>query len=193
MTHAPDDLDDLQKRAAAGDGRRWASCSNATRPARGNAAAPTRPRLKGRSIRPTCSRRPILEVARRFPEFLAAGSTLPFYLWVRLITGQKLAELHRRHLGPRCAMPDSRCCSTGARCRGVVGVLGRVADGRLTTASRVAIRGETQLRVQAALNRMDPMTARCWSCATFEMLSNEETACALASSPRPRATATSAP
>ena len=48
--------------------------------------------------------------------------------------------------------------------------------GRLTTASRAAIRAETQLRVQAALNSMDPMDREVLVLRHFEMLSNEETA-----------------
>src|SRR6266702_8488844 len=39
-----------------------------------------------------------LDVARRFPEY-AAAPTVPFYLWLRALTGQRLVDLHRRHLG----------------------------------------------------------------------------------------------
>jgi RNA polymerase sigma-70 factor (ECF subfamily) len=48
--------------------------------------------------------------------------------------------------------------------------------GRLTTASRAAIRAETQLRVQQALNAMDPIDREVLVLRHFEMLSNEETA-----------------
>jgi RNA polymerase sigma-70 factor (ECF subfamily) len=54
--------------------------------------------------------------------------------------------------------------------------LAELLMGRLTTASRAAIRGETQLRVQAALNGMDPMDREVLVLRHFEMLSNEETA-----------------
>jgi RNA polymerase sigma-70 factor, ECF subfamily len=47
---------------------------------------------------------------------------------------------------------------------------------RLTTPSRVAIRTETQLRVQQALNDMDPIDREVLVLRHFEMLSNEETA-----------------
>src|SRR5579872_42168 len=39
-----------------------------------------------------------LDVARRFPEY-AAAPAVPFYLWLRALTGQRLVDLHRRHLG----------------------------------------------------------------------------------------------
>jgi RNA polymerase sigma-70 factor, ECF subfamily len=38
------------------------------------------------------------DVARRFPEYVAAP-TVPFYLWLRSLTGQRLIDLHRHHLG----------------------------------------------------------------------------------------------
>ena len=51
--------------------------------------------------------------------------------------------------------------------------------GRLTTASRAAIRAETQRRVQEALNAMDPIDREVLVLRHFEMLSNEETALVL--------------
>jgi RNA polymerase sigma-70 factor (ECF subfamily) len=48
--------------------------------------------------------------------------------------------------------------------------------GRLTSASRAAIRAETQLRVQEALNAMDDIDREVLVLRHFEMLSNEETA-----------------
>jgi RNA polymerase sigma-70 factor (ECF subfamily) len=48
--------------------------------------------------------------------------------------------------------------------------------GRLTTASQAAIRAETQLRVQEALNGMAPIDREVLILRHFEMLSNEETA-----------------
>src|SRR5205809_7924448 len=38
-----------------------------------------------------------LEVCRVLPDYLRSP-TVPFFLWVRHITGQKLITVHRRHL-----------------------------------------------------------------------------------------------
>jgi RNA polymerase sigma-70 factor (ECF subfamily) len=46
----------------------------------------------------------------------------------------------------------------------------------LTTASQAAMRAELQLKVQEALNSMDPMDREVLTLRNFEMLSNEETA-----------------
>ena len=51
--------------------------------------------------------------------------------------------------------------------------------GRLTSASRAAMRAETQLRVQEVLNGMDPMDREVLILRHFEMLSNDETAAVL--------------
>src|SRR5262249_3464434 len=48
--------------------------------------------------------------------------------------------------------------------------------GRLTSPSRAAIRAETQIRVQEALNSMDPLDREVLTLRHFEMLSNDETA-----------------
>src|SRR5262245_28237098 len=40
------------------------------------------------------------EAAQRLDEYLA-NPTMPFFLWLRLITGQRLLTLHRRHLGAK--------------------------------------------------------------------------------------------
>ena len=51
--------------------------------------------------------------------------------------------------------------------------------GRLTSASRAADRAETQLRVQDALNGMDPTDREVLALRHFEQLSNDEVAVVL--------------
>src|ERR1700722_17426496 len=41
-----------------------------------------------------------LDFARRLPEY-ARDQTMPFYLWLRFLTGQRLIDLHRQHLGAK--------------------------------------------------------------------------------------------
>jgi RNA polymerase sigma-70 factor (ECF subfamily) len=48
--------------------------------------------------------------------------------------------------------------------------------GKMTTPSRVAIRTESKLRIQDALNAMDPMDREVLTLRHFEMLTNAETA-----------------
>ena len=117
-----------------------------------------------------------LDVARRFPEY-AADPALPFFLWVRLLTGQRLTDLHRRHLGAKMRNAGLEVSIHGGHFpRASSASLAELLLGRLTTPSRAAVRAETQLRVQEALNGMDATDREVLVLRHFEMLSNEETA-----------------
>jgi RNA polymerase sigma-70 factor (ECF subfamily) len=133
-------------------------------------------RLQGRLDPSDVLQEAYLDFSKRFGEY-AADPKLPFFLWLRLLTGQRLIDLHRMHLGAkmrdagqevslyRGALPQASSISLAAQLL-----------GRLTTASRAAIRAETQIRVQEALNSMEPMDREILTLRHFEMLTNEETA-----------------
>jgi RNA polymerase sigma-70 factor (ECF subfamily) len=117
-----------------------------------------------------------LDVARRFKEY-AANPALPFFLWLRLLTGQRLVDLHRQHLGTRMRDAGLEVSLYRGGCPLASSVsLAELLLGRLTTASQAAVRAETQLRVQEALNAMDEVDREVLVLRHFEMLSNEETA-----------------
>jgi RNA polymerase sigma-70 factor (ECF subfamily) len=133
-------------------------------------------RLQGRFDPSDVLQEAYLDVARRFPEYRAAP-TIPFFLWLRLLTGQRLVDLHRQHLGAKMRNADLEVSLHGGRFpRASSASLAELLLGRLTTASRAVIRAETQLRVQEALNAMDPIDREVLVLRHFEMLSNEETA-----------------
>src|SRR5436309_13800875 len=133
-------------------------------------------RLQGRLDPSDVLQEAYLDFARRLPEY-AREPALPFYLWLRLLTGQRLVDLHRMHLGAkmrdagqevslyRGALPQASSVSLAAQLL-----------GRLTSASQAAIRAETQIRVQEALNSMDPLDREVLTLRHFEMLTNEEPA-----------------
>jgi RNA polymerase sigma-70 factor (ECF subfamily) len=133
-------------------------------------------RLQGRIDPADVLQEAYLDLARRFPEY-TAHPTMPFYLWLRLLTGQKLVDLHRQHLGAK--MRDAAlevALHRGALPGASSASLAELLLGRLTTASRAAIRAETRLHVQEALNAMNPMDREVLVLRHFEMLSNEEAA-----------------
>src|SRR5215831_18678840 len=55
-------------------------------------------RLQGRIDASDVIQEACLEASARLPEYLQQPA-LPFFLWLRFLAGQKLLELHRRHLG----------------------------------------------------------------------------------------------
>lgn len=116
-----------------------------------------------------------IECAKRFAEY-RKNSTMPLYLWVRFLTCQKLIDLHRYHLGTKIRDVNLEVSLYhGALPQASSALLAAQLMGHLTSASRVAIRAETQIRVQDALNRMDPLDREVLILRHFEMLTNEET------------------
>jgi RNA polymerase sigma-70 factor (ECF subfamily) len=133
-------------------------------------------RLRGRLDPADVLQEAYLEFARRFAEYVS-NPALPFYLWLRLLTGQKLAALHRHHLGAKMRNAGLEVSlHHGDVPRASSASLAELLLGRLTSPSRAAIRAETQIRVQEALNSMDAVDREILVLRHFEMLSNEEAA-----------------
>jgi RNA polymerase sigma-70 factor (ECF subfamily) len=117
-----------------------------------------------------------LEVSKHFAEY-ARDPKLPFFLWLRHITGQKLIAVHRQHLGAQARDADREVSLyRGALPQASSASLAAQLLGRFTSASRAAVRAELQVRVQEALNGMDPIDREVLSLRHFEMLSNAEVA-----------------
>jgi RNA polymerase sigma-70 factor (ECF subfamily) len=133
-------------------------------------------RLQGRLDASDILQEAYLDVARRAGEY-RANPTMPVFLWLRLITGQRLMALHRKHLGAqmrdvgqevsihRGALPPASSISIAA-----------MLLGRLTSPTRAASRAELQVRLQDVLNSMDPIDREVLTLRHFEELGNSETA-----------------
>ena len=83
---------------------------------------------------------------------------MPFFLWLRGIAGHKLLELHRRHLGT--PMRDARrevSLYRGALPGATSAALAAQLLGHQTRPSEAAVRAEAKIRLQEALNGMDPL------------------------------------
>jgi RNA polymerase sigma-70 factor (ECF subfamily) len=117
-----------------------------------------------------------LDLARRFPEY-TAGPAVPFYLWLRALTGQRLIDLHRRHLGAQMrAAGQEVSLHRGALPLASSESLAQHLLGRLTSPTQAAIRAEMQLRLQEAINALEPLDREVVVLRHFEELSNSETA-----------------
>jgi RNA polymerase sigma-70 factor (ECF subfamily) len=133
-------------------------------------------RLQGRVDASDILQEAYLDVARRAAEY-AANPTLPLFLWLRLLTGQRLLIAHRQHL--RVKMRDvgqEVSLYRGALPQASSVSLAAMLLGRLTSPSLAAMRAEMQLRLQEALNGMDPLDREVLTLRHFEELSNGETA-----------------
>src|SRR5262245_25766631 len=133
-------------------------------------------RLQGRIDPSDVIQEAYLEATERKDEYFRQR-TMPFYLWLRLLAGQRLLILHRRHLGAhardasrevtlvRGAMPEASSAALAAQLL-----------GRECRPSEVSIRAEIKLRLQEALNEMEPLDREVLALRHFEQLSNSETA-----------------
>jgi RNA polymerase sigma-70 factor (ECF subfamily) len=119
-----------------------------------------------------------IDAEERLPHFLSR-ERMPLYLWLRLITGQRLAEVHRRHLGAQ-ARNAALEISLQARAPSVSSIcLAEHLLGRFTTPSQAAMRLEAAADLERALNGLDPIDREILSLRHFEELSNQEVALSL--------------
>jgi RNA polymerase sigma-70 factor (ECF subfamily) len=133
-------------------------------------------RLQGRIDASDIIQEAYLEASRRLADYLRQPP-MPFFLWLRFLTGQKLVELHRHHLGAqardagrevslyRGTLPETSSAALAAQLL-----------GHQTRPSEAAIRAEMKVRLQEALNRMDALDREVLALRHFEQLSNAETA-----------------
>jgi RNA polymerase sigma-70 factor (ECF subfamily) len=124
-----------------------------------------------------------LALRGKFPQY-QADPRLPFFLWLRLEVGQKLADVHRFHLGAQVRDAGQEVALHRGPLPPVTSLsLAEHLLGKLTSASQAAMRAELKLRVQEALNGMDPRDREVLILRHFEELSNAEAAQALGIKP----------
>ena len=136
-------------------------------------------RLQGRVDASDIIQEAHLEATARLLEY-ARNPAMPWFVWLRFLVGQQLLTVHRRHLGAQArdagreisihqgALPEATSASLAARLL-----------GRNTRASEALARAERRLRLEEALNRMDPLDREVLALRHFEQLSNAETAAVL--------------
>src|SRR5438132_2287883 len=116
-----------------------------------------------------------LDVAGRIGEYLD-NPAVPFYVWLRFLTLQRMQMLERVHLGARMrsvsqevSLPEGKALASADSMAGQL-------VGHMTSPSQAAIRNELQDRLRAALDEMDPLDREVLALRHFEELGNSETA-----------------
>jgi RNA polymerase sigma-70 factor (ECF subfamily) len=136
-------------------------------------------RLQGRIDPSDVIQESALDAARRLTEY-AKNPTMPFFLWLRYLTAQRLMEQHRRHLGAKAR--DARreiSLYRGACPEATSATLAMHLLGKTSTPSQAAIRIEERIRLQQALDILEPIDREVLALRHFEQLSNAETAAVL--------------
>jgi RNA polymerase sigma-70 factor (ECF subfamily) len=137
------------------------------------------PRVQGRVDPSDVIQEAFLEVSRKLNDYLR-DPKIPFYLWLRLLTAQKLALAHRQHLGVQArAAGREVSLRRGAEPGASSAALAAQLLGKLTSPSQAAMRAELRRRLQEALNAMNEIDREVLALRHFEQLSNAETAAVL--------------
>jgi RNA polymerase sigma-70 factor (ECF subfamily) len=136
-------------------------------------------RLQGRIDPSDVIQEAYLEAWTRLAEYLRQPD-MPFFLWLRFLAGQQLVTLHRHHLGVkmrdagrevslyRGTLPETSSAALAAQLL-----------GHHTGPSEAAVRAELKVRLQEAINQMEPLDREILALRHFEQLSRAETVAVL--------------
>jgi RNA polymerase sigma-70 factor (ECF subfamily) len=135
-------------------------------------------RLRGRVSASDVLQEAYIDALKRLPHF-QADPDVPFFIWLRTVTVQRLIDVHRQHLGAkgRDAAREVRLGrgdSIEASSEKMVAII-----GDLTSPSQAAQRAEIMGSLREAIDRLDPTDREVLALRHFEELSNQEVAALL--------------
>jgi RNA polymerase sigma-70 factor (ECF subfamily) len=136
-------------------------------------------RLQGRVDPSDVLQEAYIDMAEKLQEYTDRAA-IPFFVWLRMVVGERLARTHRHHLG--AAMRDATreiSLHRGAIPAASTTSLAAELIGEFTPASRAAVRAETKRTLEGILNAMDPIDREVIALRHFEELRNEEVAVVL--------------
>lgn len=126
-------------------------------------------RLRGRLDPSDVVQEAFLEAATRYASF-RRDPPMSEFLWLRFLALQRLARLHRQHLGVRGRDAGREVGPTDPDRLAL-----ELADA-LTTPSQAAVRAEQARRLRAALEALEPIDREVLVLRHFEQLTNADTA-----------------
>lgn len=139
-------------------------------------------RLKGRIATSDVLQEAYIDALKRLPHYRATEG-MPFLLWLRWVTMQRLVEVHRQHLGAR--MRDAGREVAFDAGGSLAASSEKIAEfiGDLTSPSMAAERAEGMDQLRAALEGLEPADREVLALRHFEELSNLEAAAVLGIQP----------
>jgi RNA polymerase sigma-70 factor (ECF subfamily) len=179
-----EELSRLLRQLAAGDQAAWSDLLERQRPRlRRMVELRLDPRLQGRLDASDVVQEAYLTASVQLADYLKKP-TIPLYLWLRLVTGQKLVALHRNHLATKAR--DARrqiSIDRGALPGASSAALASQLIGREPCPSEAAREVEQRRWLQDALDRMHPLDREVLALRYFERLTSAETAQVLGLTP----------
>jgi RNA polymerase sigma-70 factor (ECF subfamily) len=133
-------------------------------------------RLQGRVDPSDVLQEAYIDLAEKLPEY-GKKEAMPFFLWLRLVTLERLLRVHRRHLGAAMRAADREISlHRGAMPHASSASLAAQLLGRFTSVSQAAARVELRLMLEEVLDGLAPDDREVIALRHFEELSNEEAA-----------------
>jgi RNA polymerase sigma-70 factor (ECF subfamily) len=133
------------------------------------------PRLRGR-VSPSDIVQEVYLAAEHRLDHFRNRPEIPFSVWVRLIAGQRLVDIHRRHLGAEARNAAREVPNNwGGPTTSATNIAAGLA-GDLTSPSQAAIRNEVQEQLARAIEAMSPIDREVLALRHFDELSNDEVA-----------------
>ena len=117
-----------------------------------------------------------IEAARRLRSYLEQPD-VPFFVWLRFLAGQRIAQLHRQHLGTQSRDADREVSFHNNTLPAIdSAVIAAKLVGHLTSPSMAAQKAELRRSLHAALESMEPIDREILALRNFEQLTNLEVA-----------------
>lgn len=135
-------------------------------------------RLYGRVAPSDVLQEAYLDASKRLEQY-SQNPSMPAYLWLRFLTGQRLLAVHRQHLGAQMRDAAQEVAIYQGTPQATSECIAVQLIGGLTSPSQAAVREEIKLRLQDALNRMEPIDREILTLRHFEELTNNEVALVL--------------
>jgi RNA polymerase sigma-70 factor (ECF subfamily) len=120
-----------------------------------------------------------LDAARRLPEYLG-NPTMPFFVWLRFLVGQRLLALHRTHFQiQKRDLRREELPALQKRPHADSELIALELSADVTSPSVAAARGELQQILRETLDSLDPIDRDILVLRHFEELTNNEAAAEL--------------
>lgn len=139
-------------------------------------------RLKGRVSESDVLQEAYIDALKRLPHF-RADPEVPFFIWLRSVTLQRLIQVHRDHLGAQIRNAGREVPL--AQGPGIDASTEKMAElmGDITSPSQAVQKGEVIARVRDALDSLEPTDREVLALRHFEELNNREVAALLGIQP----------
>jgi RNA polymerase sigma-70 factor (ECF subfamily) len=130
-------------------------------------------RLRGRVSASDIMQEAYIDALNRLPHF-QANPDVPFFIWLRSVTVQRLIDVHRQHLQAKARDAGKELRLDGGGSIEASSAKMAALLGDFTSPSQAAQREETMAHLREAIDRLDAIDREILALRHFEELSNQE-------------------